>query len=91
MIGLGNTPEAKYKNTYHSVGILFAEYFKRDVLGSKQFINARLSILTSGVYMNNSGIYVKRMKKEHNAEAEETLIVHDDSDIEIGNYKLTEG
>lgn len=39
--------------------------------------------------MNESGAYVAKMVKKFGVKPEELLIVHDDSDIEIGKYKLT--
>ena len=41
--------------------------------------------------MNLSGMFVKKMLKKSGAKPEQILIVHDDSDIEIGKYKLSFG
>lgn len=75
IIGLGN-PDKKYQNTYHNVGHLFADYLSGEALKSDE-------------YMNESGKYVAKMVKKLGAKPEQLLIVHDDSDIEIGKYKLT--
>lgn len=75
IIGLGN-PEKKYENTYHNVGHLFVDYLAGEALKSDE-------------YMNESGKYVAKMVKKFGVKPEELLIVHDDSDIEIGNYKIT--
>lgn len=39
--------------------------------------------------MNESGQFVKKALKKSGAKPEELLIVHDDSDITLGNYKLS--
>ncbi|MDO8429958.1 MAG: aminoacyl-tRNA hydrolase [bacterium] len=82
IIGLGN-PDAKYKNTYHNVGHLFVDYLDSRV--SK--VESRL--LKSDVYMNESGSFVKKEMKKSSAKPEELLVIHDDSDITVGNYKLS--
>jgi len=41
--------------------------------------------------MNQSGNFVLKSLKQNNTEPDELLIVHDDSDITLGNYKLSYG
>lgn len=41
--------------------------------------------------MNESGKFVAKAIKKNNAEPEELLIVHDDSDLVLGTYKLQFG
>ena len=80
IIGLGN-PDPKYANTYHNVGHLFIDYLLK-------IENLKFKIIKSGVYMNESGRFVAKMLKKYNVEMEELLIVHDDSDLQLGAYKL---
>ena len=80
IIGLGN-PDPKYANTYHNVGHLFIDYLLK-------IENLKFKIIKSGVYMNESGRFVAKMLKKYNVEIEELLIVHDDSDLQLGAYKL---
>jgi len=75
IIGLGN-PDKKYEDTYHNVGHLFVDYLAGEAMKSDEF-------------MNESGKYVAKMVKKFGVKPQELLIVHDDSDIEIGRYKLT--
>ncbi|OGY62920.1 MAG: hypothetical protein A2745_02625 [Candidatus Harrisonbacteria bacterium RIFCSPHIGHO2_01_FULL_44_13] len=83
IIGLGN-PDPKYQNTYHNVGHLFIDYLtKSSQLKTKN--------LKTDVYMNESGRFVARTLKKHNANPKELLIVHDDSDLGLGTYKLQFG
>ena len=74
IIGLGN-PDKEYQQTYHNVGCLAVDSWHRG--------------LKTDVYMNKSGQFVREALKKHKAKPEELLIVHDDSDIELGRYKLS--
>lgn len=87
IIGLGN-PDKKYENTYHNIGFLFIDYLNRD---PKLRIHPNLQIFKSENYMNESGIFVTKIIKKFGVKPRELLIVHDDSDIELGKYKLSFG
>ena len=95
IIGLGN-PGRKYENTYHNAGFLFVDYLQN---GKWQMANGPLrrsdseasKWLKSNVYMNESGGFVKKALKQHGAKPEELLVAHDDSDIELGKFKLSFG
>lgn len=89
IIGLGN-PGQEYENTYHNVGALFSDYFK-NFINQQQWINYRLLILSSTAYVNDSGRFVAREIKNKSVKPECLLIAHDDSDLEIGKYKLQFG
>lgn len=83
IIGLGN-PDKRYFNTYHNVGHLFVDYLEEKGKEKGQR-------LKTNVYMNESGAFVKKALKKYNAKPNELLIVQDDSDIYLGNYKLSFG
>jgi len=83
IIGLGN-PDKEYQNTYHNVGFLFIDY-----LAKAKIDTSGVLAIKSEVYMNLSGNFVLTALKKHNAEPDELLLVHDDSDLEIGKYKLS--
>ena len=83
IIGLGN-PEKEYADTYHNVGHLII-----DCINSYSLLTTHYSLIKSNVYMNESGGFVKTALRKYKTEPEELLIIQDDSDIEIGKYKLS--
>ena len=76
VIGLGN-PDKKYDQTYHNVGHMMI-----DELGKG---------IKSDVFMNQSGRFTKEAMKKKNFKPENLLVIHDDSDIYLGKYKLSFG
>ncbi len=87
IIGLGN-PEASYRNTYHNVGQQFVRFFEEKAGKESRH---DLTLLSSPTHMNTSGKYVANTLRELGAPPEELLIVHDDSDLALGTYKLQFG
>lgn len=93
LIGLGN-PGPDYTKAYHNAGSFFIDLLS----DGKKFKKADGFVYskTSGVilikplsFMNESGLSVKQAMKYFKATPAETLIIHDDSDINIGEYKFT--
>ncbi len=82
IIGLGN-PDKEYGKTYHNVGFLAVDFLAENSSARK--------LIKSEVYMNESGGFVKKTTKQNNIKPEELLIIHDDSDIKMGEYKLSFG
>ena len=41
--------------------------------------------------MNRSGAFVEKTLNKHKIKPEELIVVHDDSDIELGKYKISFG
>ncbi len=101
IIGLGN-PGKEYKKTYHNIGLSaidFLKITKFQISASKKFeyakINGRIFVKPLS-FMNESGKTVAETIKYFSAKSEkikteEILVVHDDSDIELGKYKLSFG
>ncbi len=87
IIGLGN-PDKQYAATYHNIGLLFIDFLKANAHDVNLDLGA-VDVLKSGVYMNESGVFVALALKKTKAKTEQLLIVHDDSDLEIGAYKFS--
>ncbi len=81
IIGLGN-PDKEYENTYHNVGHLVVEQL---------ITNGERRTTKSTEYMNNSGKFTEKEIRKSGVKPEEILIAHDDSDLEIGKYKIDFG
>ena len=81
IVGLGN-PDKKYENTYHNAGHLFIDFLTKN---SKP--KAKSS--KTNVYMNESGKFISKVAKKSGIKPESIMIVHDDSDILIGDYKIS--
>lgn len=89
IIGLGN-PDKEYEKTYHNVGFLFVDYWAKNLpISNFKFLIPKP--IKSEIYMNESGRFVKKAVKKYNAKPEELLIIHDDSDIKLGEYKFSFG
>lgn len=103
IIGLGN-PGEEYKNTRHNVGFgvvdvivrkneagfSFEKKFNAEVakarLGDKPIILAK-----PHTFVNKSGEAVRKLKLFYKTKPADIIIVHDDLDIEFGNFKLSFG
>ncbi len=99
IIGLGN-PDPEYQQTYHNVGHIAVDFLKNfqfsrlpvpaaQAAGGQAIFNFQL--LKTDVYMNKSGEFVRKAMKKYKAGPEQLLVIHDDSDIELGKYKLSFG
>lgn len=98
IIGLGN-PGDEYRNTYHNAGHLALDYFasklapdeawKSPSSGGFSYIKTENLILakTEG-FMNVSGGSVAKACRFFKIEPAELAVAHDDSDQELGRFKL---
>ena len=80
IIGLGNN-DPQYANTYHNVGHMMADFLREN--------HSELKVENNDGYMNEAGASAKKLMKKYSAKPEQTLIIHDDSDILLGEYKLS--
>lgn len=106
IVGLGN-PGKEYLNTRHNVGFWaaekLAEYWgakKTDWSNSKkaQADYLKITNMADGVeiikpqtFMNNSGVAVTYAAKKHNLKPAEIIVIHDDKDIKLGEFKIQNG
>ena len=97
IVGLGN-PDKKYQNTRHNLGSKIVEQFAKVVCKSS-FINkskfsAQVAEYQNNLfvvpleYMNNSGVSVQKIANFYKISPLDIYIVHDDLDIEIGDYRV---
>lgn len=85
IIGLGNKG-LEYEKTYHNVGALAQAFFQEKA--KESLPDTKLFFFKVSSFMNVSGLPVKKFLKLHNLSPDEVLIIHDDSDQPLGNYKL---
>src|SRR3989344_1057370 len=97
VMGLGN-PDKKYEKTYHNAGFIFIDGLtKKEKAGwekIKTFEFCKLDgviFAKTLVYMNSSGMAAKEALSYFKLKPEAMLVIHDDSDIYIGSYKLVHG
>ena len=99
IIGLGN-PGKDYENTYHNAGYLAIDYLidklhAQNTSTSKRhfvaFETEHLYLVKSVVFMNQSGAAVSEAIRFFKIRPDQTLIIHDESDLEIGKFKISFG
>ena len=83
LIGLGN-PEKKYANTRHNVGHVIIDELEKEK--PDDFILAKTE-----TFMNLSGQSVKKIIKNLQLEIKNLIVVHDDIDLPLGEFKIQKG
>lgn len=104
IVGLGN-PGSKYTHTRHNVGWLFLDYlvtqhgltpfqenskFESEV-ADVEINGTKLTLLKPLTYMNESGRAVYKWTQYYHVAASEIVVVHDDLDIKMGEFKIQLG
>jgi len=102
IIGLGN-PDSKYEKTRHNTGFILIDLIqeksadfsnwkedkKNQSLVSTVNIDGKKIILAKPqTFMNKSGEAVQKLISYYNIDLEDVLVIHDDIDILLGEYKL---
>lgn len=97
IVGLGN-PGEEYKNTRHNMGFLILDRIKKQIPNSKfqmsnkfkaQILKTKNLILAKPqTFMNKSGEAVAKISQFYKIKPEDIWIIHDDLDIEIGQFKI---
>ena len=101
VVGLGN-PGDKYKKTRHNVGFLVVERLGGEVewkiskstgalVSWMEIDGEEIELVKPQKFMNKSGLTVKGIKKKHSKlKNEDIFVVHDDLDIRLGEYKISQ-
>lgn len=100
IVGLGN-PEKKYENTRHNVGFAFVDFYLKyrniNEKWHKNFNGLYIQTIIDGekviflkpqTYMNLSGISVRKVMDYFNIVEDDLLVVSDDLDLKVGNFKI---
>ncbi|MBR4261943.1 MAG: aminoacyl-tRNA hydrolase [Bacilli bacterium] len=99
IVGLGN-PGKEYENTRHNMGFFFIDNYaksKNIEIKTKKFNglltefvdkNEKIILLKPQTYMNLSGESVRKVMDFYKISTDDILIISDDLDLPIGNYRL---
>jgi aminoacyl-tRNA hydrolase len=100
IVGLGN-PGKEYENTRHNLGYLFIDYYLNkkgiNLEWKEKFNGLYLDTVIGGekiifmkplTYMNLSGEAVKKYLDYFKIDVSDLLVVVDDLDLAVGNYKI---
>lgn len=99
IIGLGNHGK-QYLGTRHNIGFEFLDNLKKEMAlpefeFNKKF-NAEIStkektiLMKPQTFMNLSGETVRKILDFYKLSADDILVIHDDKDIALGEYRLAE-
>jgi PTH1 family peptidyl-tRNA hydrolase len=100
IVGLGN-PGKEYEKTRHNIGFNVIDFYlqKKNIhdrwvdkfdglVLSTSIYGEKVIFLKPHTFMNLSGISVKKVVDYYNISIDDVLIICDDLDLFIGNYKL---
>jgi len=99
IVGLGN-PGSEYEYTYHNLGMLFlrglqtnfAASFKNHTSKIFRYAKIKSRIFVEPLtFMNESGSAVQTALHYFKETPQHLLLVHDDSDLVLGSYKIDFG
>jgi PTH1 family peptidyl-tRNA hydrolase len=101
IVGIGN-PGEKYKYTRHNVGFMVIDELARQMVNDKWSMSKKFNSLTvkhqsliifckPQTFMNASGVAVKKLADFYKIKVPDIWIIHDDLDINIGEYKIQKG
>lgn len=97
IVGLGN-PGDEYINTRHNVGFMLVDWmakssWKRSKSGLLEYswLGSGVELIKPQTFMNKSGEAVGLVVKKHDMDLDDILVVHDDLDIQFGEFKIQKG
>lgn len=96
IVGLGN-PGEEYVGTRHNVGFMVIDSYLGNVKYKEKFSaqyyeignnNDKVIFLKPMTFMNNSGEAVRKFVDYYKVNVEDVLIIYDDMDFEVGEFKI---
>ena len=96
IVGLGN-PGKEYENTRHNIGFIIIDHYANslkwtkdgDTLIASTIINGnKVLIIKPQTFMNLSGNSVSRIANYYKIKSEDILVIHDDMDLPIMEYRV---
>ena len=99
IVGLGN-PGEKYESTRHNIGFSFIDKFSEQIdcpiieskfnslYSSVNQEDRKLLLLKPQTYMNESGVAVKKVKDFFKISSNQTIVIYDDLDLQVGQIKI---
>jgi len=101
VVGLGNIGD-KYENTRHNIGFKIVDKFAEKLGLNPKFSNFEncgflfkcefsgqpVLLLKPSLFMNNSGIAIRKVKDYYKIKQEDILIIVDDCSLDLGNIRL---
>ena len=102
LVGLGN-PDKKYEKNRHNIGSNFLMFLAKEwnvsdweknkkCFAEISYINKKdkkIILAKPLVFMNNAGKSVIKLKKFYNVPLKNIFIIQDDTDISLGNFKIS--
>lgn len=84
IVGLGN-PGDKYKGNRHNVGQMVLDGIQRSGIRDQR---SEIRLLRPETFMNESGVAVRKAMNFYKLGVEDLIVIHDDLDIRLGEYKI---
>jgi PTH1 family peptidyl-tRNA hydrolase len=85
VVGLGN-PGTKYIHSRHNAGFMLVDYLEQSAT-----FPANVRFLKPQTFMNKSGDAVSRELNFYKLKPEDLIVVHDDLDLKLGEFKIQKG
>lgn len=84
IVGLGN-PGDKYKGNRHNVGQMVLEGIQGSEFRDQR---SEIRLVRPETFMNESGVAVRKAMNFYKLGVEDLIVIHDDLDIRLGEYKI---